>query len=167
MNSDITIQLSYGDRDLARIRELRYEVLRKPLGMPFSSTLFPGDESQSTLHLLAIRQSEVTNGVASMAQMVGVASLLIEESDSIQLRGMAVAPNLQRGGVGRKIVQEAKQIAMERNRSLWCNARLAAIGFYEGQGWVVSGDFFDIPVVGKHIVMKWSGNEKITDGTVI
>jgi GNAT superfamily N-acetyltransferase len=150
MNQDILIEQSTGGRDLARVRNLRYEILRKPLGMPFSGTLFPGDDSESTIHLLASTQS----------QLVGVASLLIDDSSEIQLRGMAVALEMQRQGVGRKIVDAAKQIARERIKSLWCNARFLSIGFYEREGWVQCGDFFDIPTIGPHTVMKWAGNQE-------
>lgn len=147
MNEDIVIEPSLGGRDLAQIRNLRYEILRKPLGMPFSETLFPEDEYESTIHLLALAHKE----------LVGVASLLVDDSDSIQLRGMAVAHALQRFGVGQRIVEAATKIATEKNKSLWCKSRFAAIGFYERQGWSQFGDLFDIPIVGPHIVMKWSG----------
>ncbi len=150
MNQDIAIEHSTGGRDLTRIRNLRYEILRKPLGMPFSGTLFPGDDSESTIHLLAVTQDE----------LVGVASLLVGDSNAIQLRGMAVSHRLQRRGVGHQIVEAAKQIATEANKSLWCNARLSAIGFYEREAWVQSGEMFDIPIVGPHIVMKWDTFEK-------
>ncbi len=150
MNQDISIEQSLGGRDLARIRNLRYEILRKPLGLPFSGTLFPGDDSESTIHLLAVARKE----------LVGVASLLVDDTATIQLRGMAVVPHLQRRGVGHQIVEASKQIAIERNKTLWCNARFSAIGFYEREGWVQSGETFDIPILGPHIVMKWGGFEK-------
>lgn len=147
MSEDIVIKPSLGGRDLEKIRDLRYEILRKPLGLTYASTLFSGDDSANTIHLLALAQDE----------LVGVASLLVDGFDSIQLRGMAVALPLQRSGVGKRIVEAAKHIAVEQNRSMWCKSRLEAIGFYERQGWCRSGDFFDIPEIGPHIVMKWTG----------
>ena len=150
MNEDVVIQQSFGDRELARIRDLRYEILRKPLGMPISGTIFPGDEKESTIHLLAL----------SDAELIGCASLFVDESDAVQLRGMAVASQWQRRGIGNRIVETAKEIAISKGKTLWCNARFPAIGFYERQGWIQSGPFFEIPIVGPHIVMKWTVNSK-------
>ncbi len=150
MLKDIVIQHSFGDQELARIRSLRYEILRKPLGMPPSGAVFPGDEAQTTLHILA----------SSKSDLVGCATLMIGDSSAIQLRGMAVADDWQRKGVGQLIVSTAKSIAIGKSKTLWCNARFPAIGFYERQGWKQSGDFFEIPVIGPHIVMKWAGIEK-------
>ena len=147
MSRDIAIQKSFGVRELARVRDLRYEILRKPHGMPISSASFPGDENESTIHILALSDEE----------LVGCASLYVDGSDAIQLRGMAVAIDWQRQGVGRRIGETIKDIATSQGKTLWCNARSSAIGFYERQGWVKSGPFFDVPVIGQHIVMNWSG----------
>ena len=156
MLKDIKIQRSVGATELVRIRALRYEILRKPLGMPASGAVFPGDEDQTTLHILAFFESD----------FIGCTTLMIGDSNAIQLRGMAVANHWQRSGVGQMIVSTAKSIAIEKSKSLWCNARFPAIGFYERQGWTRSGDYFDIPLVGAHIVMKWSGIEKNIVDTV-
>ena len=150
MLKDIEIQNSFGDQELDRVRSLRYEILRKPLGMPASGAVFPGDEDHTTLHLLAFSKSD----------LIGCATLMIGDSSAIQLRGMAVAQDWQRKGVGQLIVSTAQSIAVEKSKTLWCNARFPAIGFYERQGWKSDGDFFEIPVIGPHIVMKWPGIEK-------
>jgi len=156
MLKDIQIQQSMGDLELARIRNLRYEILRKPLALPSSDAVFPGDEDQNTLHILAF----------SNVDLIGCATLMMGDSNAIQLRGMAIANVWQRNGVGQLIVSAAKSIAIAKSKSLWCNARFPAIGFYERQGWTQSGDFFHIPVIGPHIVMKWPGIEKNNDDTV-
>lgn len=148
MSEDIVIQQSFGARELARIRVLRYEILRKPHGMPPSDTAFPGDEDESTLHLLAL----------SEAELIGCSTLFIDDSDAIQLRGMAVALNWQRRGIGHRMVETAQDIASFKVKTLWCNARFSALGFYERHGWVQSGSFFDVPGIGQHIVMNWTGN---------
>ena len=148
MSEDIVIQQSFGARELARIKVLRYEILRKPHGMPPSSANFPGDENESTLHLLAL----------SEAEFIGCTTLFIDDSDVIQLRGMAVALNWQRRGIGHRMVETAQDIATSQEKALWCNARFSAIGFYERHGWVQSGSLFDVPGIGQHIVMNWTGN---------
>lgn len=150
MNLDIVIQQSFGGLELARIRELRYEILRKPHGMPLFSTTFPGDEDESTIHLLALAEG----------QLVGCATLYVDESEAMQLRGMAVAIDWQRRGIGHRMGETAKEIATSRGKRMWCNARFSAIEFYERLGWVTSGSFFDVPMIGQHIVMNWTGKVK-------
>ena len=150
MNKDIVIQLSKGPQDLANIRHLRYEILRKPHALPTSGTHFPGDENESTVHVLALHYSK----------LIGCATLLVDDSPDIQLRGMAVANQWQRKGIGQQIVESAKNIAIEKNKNLWCNARFLAIGFYERQGWIQSGEFFEVPIIGPHIVMKWMQSQE-------
>ncbi len=150
MSRPIVIQQSLGDHEIARIRDLRYEILRKPLGMPIAGTMFPGDENPSTIHLIAF----------SDAALIACATLLFDDSDEIQLRGMAVASNWQRKGIGGLMVETAQNIAISEVKTLWCNARSPAIGFYERQGWIQSGEIFDVPIIGPHIVMKWPGNSK-------
>ena len=150
MSKDIVIQQSFGARELARIRELRYEILRKPYGIPPSGAAFPGDEDASTMHLLAL----------SEAELIGCSTLLIDDSEAIQLRGMAVAHHWQRRGIGQRMVETAQDIATSKLKTLWCNARFSAIGFYERNGWVQSGSSFDVPGIGQHIVMNWTGNEE-------
>ena len=152
MSQHVLIQQSLGDHEIARIRNLRYEILRKPLGMPITGTIFPGDENPSTIHLLAFADAE----------FIGCATLLIDDSEAIQLRGMAVASNWQRRGIGQRIVEVATDVATSKIKTLWCNARFPAIGFYEKQGWIRSGSYFDVPIIGPHIVMKWPGNEEIS-----
>jgi len=156
MSEDVVIQQSFGDRELALVRSLRYEILRKPLGMPPSGTIFPGDENESTIHLLALSENE----------LIGCASLFVDDLDAIQLRGMAVVSQWQRRGIGNRIVETAKEIAISKGKNLWCNARFPAIGFYERQGWIQSGPIFNIPIVGPHIAMKWTGNSENNVGSV-
>jgi predicted GNAT family N-acyltransferase len=72
-----------------------------------------------------------------------------------QLRGMAVDAGLQGCGVGGKLLAEA--IAALRRRhapGVWCNARIAAAGFYRSHGFRQCSEEFDIPGIGPHIQMK-------------
>ena len=107
---------------------LRGRVLRD--GQPHEG--FPEDGWPETFHVLAREGGEV----------VGVATF-IPRDDGWQLRGMAVAPEVQGQGVGRALLE----MAYERLRSLgatsaWANGRDTALGFYERLGWRVVGDGF-------------------------
>jgi predicted GNAT family N-acyltransferase len=145
MIDGISIRLSFGVEELHGVLALRYDILRKPHGLPFESASFPNDENPTTCHFLAFQNHE----------LVGCVSVLWNSSeDSAQLRGMAVSGGHQRNGIGRCLLQAAHQAAIEKRKSLWCNARFSAIGFYEKHGWIPDGPFFDVPVIGQHVVMK-------------
>jgi GNAT superfamily N-acetyltransferase len=153
MTDGIVIRQSFGSQDLASVRRLRYEILRKPLDLPPSGAVFEGDESESTMHIL----------VCFGTSLIGCATLLFDDSTGIQLRGMAVSNDWQHRGIGSRIVETAEDIAHSQHQELWCNARFSAIGFYERQGWIRCGAFFEVPIIGQHIVMKWLGNSEIRD----
>ena len=86
----------------------------------------------------------------------------VERAESIGSQ-MSVVVEYLSGELGQvtRIVESAKNIAMRKAKNLWCNARFLAIGFYERQDWIQSGELFEVPILGPHIVMKWmrsSGN---------
>lgn len=128
--------------------ELRYRVLREPLGLPKSASAFAGDDAPETIHLIA---------VADDGAVIGCVTLLAD-GDALQLRGMAVDDSWHGKGVGRAILDAV--YAEAKGRALWCNARLTAEPFYSKCGWESEGDGFDVPGVGPHVVMRWAGDSK-------
>ncbi|GAB3356282.1 GNAT family N-acetyltransferase [Modestobacter lapidis] len=68
-----------------------------------------------------------------------------------QLRGMATDPRVRGLGAGRALVAEGLTRVVQRGADLvWCDARAAAVGFYERIGFtVVTGDY-DLRPVGPH-----------------
>ncbi len=148
MLDNVSILVSNDRDELKHVHQLRYEILRKPLGLPASSAIFAGDEFESTVHILA----------KSNGRLLGCATVQSNEQEKrIQLRGMAVDLDKQGHGIGKRILDEAKAIAKQRGQLLWCNARFSAIGFYEHQGMVQCGPFFEIPGVGEHVAMQYLG----------
>jgi len=76
------------------------------------------------------------------------------ELDAWRLRGMATAPEWRGMGVGRAMVGAVfDHVAAGGGALLWCNARLAAVGFYERAGMTTTGDVWEEPVIGPHIAM--------------
>ena len=66
-----------------------------------------------------------------------------------QLRGMATVPTVRGQGHGAALVRRVEDVVRGWGGwLLWCNARVAAVAFYERLGWEVVGDEFDIPTVG-------------------
>lgn len=134
------------------LRALRLRVLYP--GRPEHLADYPGDDAPTTHHLVA-RQG-------SKGPVVGVVTLTPRPLPSepwdhpwpaatprpdVQLRGMATAPEVRGTGVGLQLVERARA---DLARPLWCNARVAAIGFYERAGWRVMSEPFDVPGIGPH-----------------
>ncbi len=125
----------------AEVLPLRAAVLRP--GLVESSAVFAGEAEG--VHLLA----------TSVGVVVGVLSLL-PVGEAWQLRGMAVAAELRGRGVGSRLLTEGHALADTAGIVLWCNARVAAAGFYERHGWEREGGVFDLPTVGPHVRMRRS-----------
>ena len=70
---------------------------------------------------------------------------------SWQLRGMATDPRVRGLGTGRALVAEGLvQVAARGGDLVWCDARKAAVGFYERIGFSIVTDEYDLRPVGPH-----------------
>jgi ribosome-associated protein len=141
-----------------QVLDLRFRILRQPLGLPPSSALFSGDDAPSTLHVVVVpAHSGTEDPIASkpLVKALGCGTLLASPG-KIQLRGMAVEPDWQGQGIGQSIVRFAQRAAHCNQCSLWCNARIDVVPFYELCGMTVEGDAFDIPDIGVHRRMRWN-----------
>ncbi len=121
-----------------RILELRRRVLN-PSGR--GTAAFPGDSAPTTRHWAALVDGQVV-GCVTVMQLRGQA-----------LRGMAVAPELRRQGIGRKLMDA---VDAEVNEDMWCNARSGALHFYEAMGWRAVGPVFELGENGPHQRMVWT-----------
>jgi predicted GNAT family N-acyltransferase len=127
---------------------LRQAVLRP--GLPREASVYDVDALPTTRHLVAVDGD---------ARVVGCATIFPEpfegRDDAWRLRGMAVAPGLRGAGVGRKILAAIDRMMRDRTPVplLWCNARVAAIGFYQRCGWTIVSGEFDVPGIGPHVNM--------------
>ena len=130
---------------LAEIIALRHAVLRA--GLPLASAAFDGDDAPDTQHF----------GAFDGPDAVGCLSLMRRDrhGPAHQLRGMATQAAARGFGIGRALLAFAEEVVVAETgiRGLWCNARVAAIGFYERAGWEVVSEVFDVPTAGPHRVM--------------
>lgn len=120
---------------------VRHPVLRS--GLPIESCAFDRDDDENTVHFGSFINKE----------LVGVLTLLANIND-VQLRGMAVLPELQGKGIGMLLVAEAEKCVRDMDMStLWMNARLDAVPFYETCGYQKQGETFELPFGGTHYKM--------------
>jgi GNAT superfamily N-acetyltransferase len=127
--------------------DLRHRVLRA--GLPRDAAIFEGDGEPTTVHLAAFDTA---------GELVGCVTILHRPLDARaawQLRGMAVAPELHRAGIGGRLLAHVDEIvaASDFSHALWCNARVPAVPFYARHGWTIASDVFEIPTAGPHRVM--------------
>lgn len=144
---DLT-QLRLSLATLDEILALRHAVLRP--GLPRESAIFAGDHDADTRHF----------GAFIGDRNVGCASIMLNEHEgkaAWQLRGMATDPAFQGAGVGAALLREVEKFVRKNPpHELWCNARMAAVGFYVGQEWMVCSEEFMIEGVGPHHRMSKS-----------
>jgi GNAT superfamily N-acetyltransferase len=129
---------------LAEVLGLRHAELRP--GLPLATASFDGDDEPETLHVVAIDGDEVVGCASFMRRPYG-------GRPAYQLRGMATRADRRGTGVGAAVLRFGVDALRGDTALLWCNARVAAVRFYERQGWTVVSDVFDIPTVGPHHVM--------------
>jgi predicted GNAT family N-acyltransferase len=127
--------------------DLRHAVLRA--GLPRETAIFPGDDSASARHVVAVTQDGRVVGCVTVHPSTW------EGSPAWQLRGMATDPAFRAAGVGRAMLLYLEQMLAAESgvRQLWCNARTPARGFYARLGWRVVSGVFEIPSAGPHVKM--------------
>ncbi len=80
--------------------------------------------------------------------------LLAREHRPWRLRAVATDAKRQGEGFGRLVLNAVVAYITEREPALiWCNARVTAEGFYAREGFLTYGPVFEVPHVGRHIVM--------------
>ena len=118
------------------IMPLRHAVLRP--GYPLEASRYAEDDVA------------VHTGAWDEGALVGCATVFADPwagppavAEAWRLRGMAVDPGRQGGGVGAQVLDAAVEVARAAGAPLiWANARTTALGFYLRYGWTVAGDEF-------------------------
>lgn len=110
---------------------LRYEVLRKPLGMVYTPEQLAEEATET--HVIAVADAKV----------VGVLLLKRISDKKLKMRQFAVDDAFQGQGIGSALVAFAEDFAIEKGFSIiTLNARMTAVPFYERLGYDVVGDEF-------------------------
>lgn len=135
-------QIDHGSEAYQQMVLLRYEMLRRPLGLNFAP-----DE-------LDKEKDDILIGAYEEEELLGCCMLTQVNEDTVRLRQMAVHQKLQGKGIGASLMRFAENLARDRGfRSLIMHARKTAIGFYEKQGYQAKGDEF-LEVTIPHYVME-------------
>jgi GNAT superfamily N-acetyltransferase len=135
----------------AETLSLRQRVLRE--GYPIAECRFQGDEATTTFHVGNFAGDELVC-IASVMQQNESRFGLFNDQVSFQLRGMASEEAVRGQGFGTAVLDACVKECWARGGNvLWCNARIAATGFYQKQGFTLHPEKFNLPGVGWHQVM--------------
>jgi MOSC domain-containing protein YiiM/predicted GNAT family N-acyltransferase len=124
-------EVKHGSPEHAATVELRELVLRKPLGL-----IFPPKElaSEKDFHHLACYRGD---------KLAGCLVLRPGANGDIQMKQVAVIPDLQRQGIGQAMVEHSEKLARTLGyRRMTLHARESAVPFYEKYGYAKIGDRF-------------------------
>ncbi|MET6999718.1 GNAT family N-acetyltransferase [Chitinophaga defluvii] len=138
--------IEYGSCEYHEMVQLRDIVLRKPLGLTFTTEYL-----QKEINDLLIGCFE-TDGTQTILR--GCCILTPLDETTVQLRQMAVSPVLQGKGIGRDIIAFAEQQAITNGfNRLVMHARKEATGFYQKLGYEIYGqEFMEVGIA--HYEMK-------------
>ena len=122
---------------------LRQRVLRAPLGLNLHDENLEAERDQ--LHFGLFDE----NG-----KMVATVTVVTLSTTQAKLRQMAVAPEQQRKGCGRLLMQRVEAVLLQRGLThLSLHARKAVVGFYAGLGYTTFGeDFIEVGI--PHVKMS-------------
>ena len=116
--------------------ELRWEVLRKPLGMSFTQEQL--DSERDALLYAAY----IVDGANE--RLAATAFFIPRDATRVQLRQMAVAPSLQGRGAGRTLLEHMERDAQSRGYTeIVAEARVSALPFYVKLGYIASGGIYE------------------------
>ena len=110
--------------ELEQYYDLRWRILRKPWNQPEGSEKDKIEDE--CIHIIAKDNDNV----------IGVGRLQFNSKDEAQIRYMAVEPDYEKQGVGKKIVGALEGYVKENKRTMiTLDAREPAVGFYEKLGY--------------------------------
>ena len=131
MNGITVKEVFITDPEYVGVYDLREEVLRKPLGLSLENEDLSADRTD---HILAAIKDD---------KVIGCVMLQPKDNNTIKLRQMAVAPELQGKGIGRLLVAHAEEMARHKKyKHVILHARDIAAGFYKTLGYTSKGDTF-------------------------
>lgn len=117
--------------------DLRRRVLRD--GRPDAELHWAGDDDPTTVHLGMV----VDGSIIAVSTWLAIGPTVGAERATTQLRGMATEPTLAGTGIGRRLLRAGiTHAARGGTRSVWANARVSALRFYERNGFTAVGDVF-------------------------
>lgn len=123
--------IKYNSPEYESMCELRDKILRIPIGLRLTKAETERDENDI---LIAALENEKAIACCILTQL---------DSDSVQLRQMAVETGYQHTGMGTKLLHFAEEIAKNSNYTyIKLHARKVAVDFYKKENYTAIGNEF-------------------------
>ena len=124
--------LEWGSKMQIQSIGLRYEVLRKPLGMFFTPEELMAESGQ--IHV----------GMVIGESVLAVLLLKLMDGNVAKMRQVAVAESFQGQGLGKQLIRFSEQICREKQvKRIELHARKSAVQFYQTLGYQTQGNEFE------------------------
>ena len=124
-------ELAFGSPRYAQALDLRYRILRVPLGLEWTEAEIAWEPKER--HFALLEEGQVVAVVVARDLGAG----------RCKLRQMAVEPERQGSGLGRELLDGVDAwLAADEVKMIELNARDHAVGFYEKQGYRKVGEEF-------------------------
>jgi N-acetylglutamate synthase-like GNAT family acetyltransferase len=133
----IAIWIDFGTPEYDEVLALRYEILRKPLGLEYNISDLKLE--YKNMHLAIY---------ANDYQLLGSAMLSLADETTAEMRQVAVRADVQGKGIGRALVtafeQRAQSLGFTR---IFLAARKEAVAFYEKLGYkIINAEYLRIGI---------------------
>ena len=126
---EIIIKQPKTDKEIRDYYELRWRVLRQPHGQPRGSER--DDLEELSIHLMAYYEEKIPAAVGRAH---------FNSGHEAQIRFMAVEPRYQNSGIGSSLLSGLEKRARTRGAlHIILNSRESAIGFYQKNGYRITG----------------------------
>lgn len=126
-------QIEFATPEYDEAVRLRYEVLRRPLGLDFTPEQLAAEYDD--VHLA---------GFDGMGRLIGYLCLTPLNNGEVKMRQVAVAPEWQGKGVGKKLVAASEELSKHLNfKKMTMHARETAVPFYLRLGYQKVGEQFE------------------------
>jgi predicted GNAT family N-acyltransferase len=127
------LQIGFGTPEFDEAVRLRYDVLRRPLGLNYTPEQLAAEYDQ--IHLAAFLEE---------GRITGYLNLTPLDAQQVKMRQVAVAEACQRQGVGARLVAHSEQLAHRLGfEKIVLHAREPAVPFYLKLGYSIVGDRFE------------------------
>jgi len=130
------------DAAYSKALQLRTDVLRTPLGLKFTLEELEKDEADA--HFGSF-QDDVIFACLTLAEC---------PNGKMKMRQVAVHPDFQGKGLGKKLAIASEDYAKEKGfNTMFCHARKTAVPFYESMGYkTVGSEFLEVNI--PHYLME-------------
>jgi predicted GNAT family N-acyltransferase len=149
------MQVRFEERSAMDLRPLRFLVLWPHKGS-VEECLLEADFLPTTRHFAAVNDHQE---VVACCTVMSDSRDIDGENYPLRLRAMASHPMVRGLGMAKGLLAFAA-IQMG-SQNMWCDARELAVPFYQKCGWQVKSDPYEIPIIGTHFLMVYSGDTKI------